>query len=243
MNTIVNHIGAIHFEGNIVPHEWYDRIKLPSGKTDLVAITILAEIVYWYRPVKALSHQDGRPLPPRAKFQGDMFKGGASYFMAKFGLTKEQARTALRRLESQNLIRREYRVIEQQFSGDIYNVSFVEPVPERILEITHPAKSVAPPTAPTDGQPLAPVSEGGCLRTPGGVSQNTGGGPNTPLRRLIKRLIKQQLPPLPKVGRMPIPWTTVVVVVVKRRMGKSPRPQREPTSNELNRGSGFLPRD
>ena len=42
----VAEIGKIHFEGNIIPHPWYRRITLESGKPDLPAIVILAEILY-----------------------------------------------------------------------------------------------------------------------------------------------------------------------------------------------------
>ena len=42
----VAEIGKIHFEGNIIPRPWYQRITLESRKLDLPAIVILAEIIY-----------------------------------------------------------------------------------------------------------------------------------------------------------------------------------------------------
>ena len=102
----VAEIGKIHFEGNIIPHPWYQQIVLDSGKPDLPAITILAEIIYWYRPFQTLD-QDGKPYL-RKHFNGDMFQCSAAYYEKKFGLTKTQARRAITRLEEAGLIRRGY---------------------------------------------------------------------------------------------------------------------------------------
>ena len=68
----VAEIGKIHFEGNIIPHSWYQRITLESGKPDMPAIVILAEIIYWYRPIQTLDKR-GKPLL-RKQFDGDMFQ-------------------------------------------------------------------------------------------------------------------------------------------------------------------------
>ena len=150
----VAEIGQIHFEGNIIPHPWYQRITLESGKPDLPAIIILAEIVYWYRPYQTLDKR-GKPLL-RKHFDGDMFQCTAAYFSSKFGLTKDQTRKALKRLEDAGYIRREYRSIVQR--GILRNnIMFVEPIPPAILAITHPA--VAAETTPPGAPPLSPVGD------------------------------------------------------------------------------------
>ena len=154
-------IGKIHFEGNIIPHQWYQRIRLESGKPDLPAIVILAEIVYWYRPFQTLD-QDGKPYL-RKHFNGDMFQCSAAYFEAKFGLTKDQTRKALKRLEDAGYIRREYRSIVRQ--GILMNnVMFAEPVPLAIMAITHPVVATEAPPPQADppspvGAPLSPVGD------------------------------------------------------------------------------------
>ena len=136
----VAEIGKIHFEGNIIPHPWYQRITLESGKPDLPAIVILAEIIYWYRPYQTLD-QRGKPLLHK-HFDGDMFQCSAAYFEAKFGLTKTQARRAIARLEEGGLIRREFRdVVIQGILRN--NITFIEPVPVAIMAITHPPTAVA----------------------------------------------------------------------------------------------------
>jgi glutaredoxin len=135
---IVLAIGKIDFRGNIIPHEWYNHIKTPSGRTDLSAITILAEIIYWYRPVDELDEKTGKPLPLRKKFSSDMFQSSLSYYQTKFGLTKKQVRNALDNLESKGLIKREKRTITTETGMKLSNVLFVEPIPKAVLKITHP---------------------------------------------------------------------------------------------------------
>ena len=150
----VAEIGKIHFEGNIIPHSWYQRITLESGKPDLPAIILLAEIIYWYRPYQTLDKR-GKPLL-RKHFDGDMFQCTAAYFVSKFGLTKDQTRKALKRLEDAGYIRREYRDIVQQ--GILRNcIMFVEPMPLAILAITHPA--VATEATSTQAVPPSPVGD------------------------------------------------------------------------------------
>jgi hypothetical protein len=109
---VVFEIGQIHFEGNITPHEWFQHVKMSSGKPDLVGITLLSEIVYWYRPTKAIDERTGKPLAPHKKFRGDMLQTSASYYEKKFGLSKNQTRDALKRLENAGYIRRELRTIK-----------------------------------------------------------------------------------------------------------------------------------
>ena len=157
----VAEIGKIHFEGNIIPHSWYQRITLESGKPDLPAIILLAEIIYWYRPYQILDKR-GKPLL-RKHFDGDMFQCTAAYFVSKFGLTKDQTRKALKRLEDAGYIRREYRDIVQQ--GILRNcIMFVEPMPLAILAITHPAVATEatsqPAISPSPvGDPPSPVGD------------------------------------------------------------------------------------
>ena len=157
----VAEIGKIHFEGNIIPHQWYQHVRLESGKPDLPAIIILSEIVYWYRPYQLLDKR-GKPLL-RKRFDGDMFQCTAAYFSSKFGLTKDQTRKALKRLEEGGYIRREYRDIVQQ--GILRNcIMFVEPVPLMILAITHTAivgeaASIMPDPPSPVGDPPSPVGD------------------------------------------------------------------------------------
>ncbi len=134
---------------------------MASGKPDLPAITLLAELVYWYRPYQTLT-KGGRAILKK-HFDGDMFQCTAAYFTSKFGFSKDQVRKALKRLEDAGYIRREYRYIIQQ--GILRNnVMFIEPVPLAILAITHPETTleITPPEDPQPtpvGDTLSPVGD------------------------------------------------------------------------------------
>jgi hypothetical protein len=138
INPVVLEIGKIHFEGNIIPHQWYHFIKTEkSEKTDLVAIVILAEIIYWYRPIEQVDEKTGKSLLPRQKFSGTQFQCRHRYFTEKFGLTKMQVRHALDNLVRLGLIKKTIvnRIVLK--SGEILtNVMFVEPIPAEIAKIT-----------------------------------------------------------------------------------------------------------
>ena len=166
----VEEIGRIHFEGNIIPHPWYQRITLESGKPDMPAIIILAEILYWYRPIQSLD-QSGKPIL-RKRFDSDMFQCSAAYFEAKFGFTKTQARRAIARLEEGGLIRREFRdVVIQGILRN--NITFVEPVPLAIMAITHPPSTVAEMmvSAVSEALPLVSQTPSPVGQTPSPVGQ------------------------------------------------------------------------
>ena len=179
----VAEIGKIHFEGNIIPHPWYQQITL-SGKADLPAIIILAEIVYWYRPYQLLDKR-GKPLL-RKRFDGDMFQCNAAYFEAKFGLTKNQVRKALKRLDDSGYIRREYRDIVQQ--GILRNnIMFIEPVPLMILAISHSTiPDASSPTTDTPSPTGDTLSPTGDTLSPTGDTLSPTGDTLSPTGDIIK---------------------------------------------------------
>ncbi len=165
-------LGSIHFEGNVIPHAWFSQLKLPSGKTDLVGLIILAEIVYWYRPITVLDEKTGQQVIQRKKFKGDMFQSPLGYYENKFGLTKDQVRKALRRLETNGFIIREYRDVVQH-GVKLTGATYVEPIPAKILEITYPDSAAATP------QGAASVPQGAASGPQGAASgpQGAASGP------------------------------------------------------------------
>lgn len=102
------------FSGNIIPNDWYKKITNNSGRPDLAAIMVLAEIVYWYRPGK-----DGNN-----KFKDDAWQTSYEYFENKFGHNRQKIRRTFVRLEELGFIKRELRIIKHY--GQKYgNVLFI----------------------------------------------------------------------------------------------------------------------
>lgn len=138
MNKIVEQIGKINFEGNIIPANWYKHITFSSGKPNLNAIIILAEIVYWYRPTIIRDQATGEIKGYKTKFNADKLQRSYQSFADQFGISKRQAQDAIKLLRDLGLITLEFRTITMPTSGlKLTNVMFIEPVPERIEEITY----------------------------------------------------------------------------------------------------------
>ncbi|MEG6569449.1 hypothetical protein [Thermoanaerobacterium thermosaccharolyticum] len=138
MNKIVEKIGKINFEGNIIPANWYKHITFSSGKPNLNAIIILAEIVYWYRPTIIRDPATGEIKGYKTKFNADKLQRSYQSFADQFGISKRQAQDAIKLLRNLGLITLEFRTITMPTSGlKLTNVMFIEPVPERIEEITY----------------------------------------------------------------------------------------------------------
>lgn len=132
-------IGEMHLEGNIIPHNWYQHIKFDNGKVDLISITLLAEIVYWYRPTYIRDEITGSVVSIKKKFKNDILQKHKKCLADQFGLTERQVQESLARLEKLGLITREYRTINQNIydsSVRVSNVLFIRIHPEKIKEIT-----------------------------------------------------------------------------------------------------------
>jgi hypothetical protein len=84
---VADQIGELEIVGNIVPHLWYKNITFSSGKSHFVAIALLADIVYWYRPTMIID-DSGMIRGTRTKFKGDMLQKGYQAFADTYGFTK-----------------------------------------------------------------------------------------------------------------------------------------------------------
>ena len=132
----VDAIGALPFTGTLIPHAWYTALTFPSGKPDLVAITLLGDIVYWYRPVVERDPTTGEILGQRKKFKADMLQRSYQAFAEQFSFTKRQVMEAMYRLEkTYGVIRKELRHLNTSY-GRCANVLFVAPIPATLQVIT-----------------------------------------------------------------------------------------------------------
>jgi len=131
----VKSIGSLNFEGNIIPVEWFNHIRLPNKKPDLISIFLLSDIIYWYRPTTVRDEISGKVVGYRKKFKADLLQKGYSDLEALFGLTKDQIKKSLQRLEELNLVKRVFRNIKCNGSS-LANVMFIQIFPNQISKIT-----------------------------------------------------------------------------------------------------------
>jgi len=158
----VRQLSAINFEGNIIPHHWYSQLKTDAGHTDLNAITLLAEIVFLHRPIQ-LTDRKGKPLL-KQRFRGQTLNIQVAYFVEKFGLSDNQARDALKRLETKHgLISREYKTALED-GKRVSNVMFITLNIKQLKAITHPdleetEEEDEPPPPPASKEPKAEAAK------------------------------------------------------------------------------------
>ncbi|ODN41134.1 hypothetical protein [Piscirickettsia litoralis] len=134
MNGEIEGLITQKFEGNLVPHIWYKNLRTSAGMADIVAITILSDIVYWYRP-RAVHNDDG-PVTYHKRFKGlsKWFRPG--YFSNKFGLTSRQVDEALRRLKKQGIIKYKKENITTDDGNTYFGAARIMPIVEKVLEIS-----------------------------------------------------------------------------------------------------------
>ncbi|NMB20899.1 MAG: hypothetical protein GX979_08525 [Firmicutes bacterium] len=142
-NPIVDKISMLPLQGNLIPQNWYKHVQLEDkrgNRADMIAITILADIVYWYRATVLEDTTTGQQRA-RTKFHADKLQKSYDDWAETFCLTKRQVQEACARLVEQGLVTREARTIKAR--GKVYNnVLFWEPVVDRIQEITEVAEAV-----------------------------------------------------------------------------------------------------
>ncbi|WP_300802042.1 DUF6017 domain-containing protein [uncultured Acetatifactor sp.] len=137
-NQIVDAMGSLNITGNIIPTIWYRTILRENGKPYLLAIAILADIVYWYRPVEVRDPATGQVSGWKKKFSGDILRQSYQYYADLFGESKKTVKMAIDRLETFRVLRREFRTI---FHGEglvSNNVMYLRLVPEQLYRLTYP---------------------------------------------------------------------------------------------------------
>lgn len=101
MNSPFITYGKVFKPGNVIVHDWYRQFCLEDGNPDLVAITILGDIIAWYR--NGINDYLGELAP---KFDNKSLSVSYNYFEKKFGFREDRTRRALIRLEEQSVLTR-----------------------------------------------------------------------------------------------------------------------------------------
>jgi hypothetical protein len=101
MNSPFITYGKVFKPGNVIVHDWYRQFCLEDGNPDLVAITILGDIIAWYR--NGINDYLSELAP---KFDNKSLSVSYNYFERKFGFREDRTRRALIRLEEQSVLTR-----------------------------------------------------------------------------------------------------------------------------------------
>ena len=104
--------------GNITPNDWYEKFTNSRGRPDLSLISVLSEIVYWYRPKRIKDSQTGAFIYVN-KFLGDVWQTSYEHFEKKFGFNREKLRRIFVKLEQMGICSREFRNVKLR--GQTYN--------------------------------------------------------------------------------------------------------------------------
>ena len=138
-NAKVDQMGQMQISGNIIPQIWYKTITRKNGKPHLLAIAILSDIVYWYRPTEIRDESSGHITGYGKRFKWDMLQRSYDQFADFFGESKRSVTEAVVLLESLGVIRRDFRTIN--IGGIKYNnVLFIDLFPEQLYKLTYPEK-------------------------------------------------------------------------------------------------------
>jgi hypothetical protein len=142
-------IGAIPLTGNVTPMPWYQHLRFAPdareraagrpGKPHLAAITILSDIVYWYRPRELREEATDEVIGYARRFAGTRLQRTYGYYVELFGLSYEQVRDAVAFLDAAGIIRKTVLKAVRLSTGAIAgNRLYVEPIPEAIGRISQP---------------------------------------------------------------------------------------------------------
>ncbi len=104
--------------GNIIPSEWYQKFTNNRGVPDLSLISVLSEIVYWYRP-KMVKDSTTGDIAYINKFLGDTWQTSYEHFEKKFSFNREKLRRIFVKLEQMGICSREFRTVKLR--GQTYN--------------------------------------------------------------------------------------------------------------------------
>lgn len=149
-NQTVDTMGMINIAGNITPQIWYSTITRPNGKPYLLAITLLADIVYWYRPVEIREEQSGRVIGWKKRFSGELLQKTYQQYADLYGESKRSIKAALDRLEELGVIRKEFRDVKYENGMEAYNLMFIALNADILYRLTYPDEQSILDTAETE---------------------------------------------------------------------------------------------
>lgn len=134
----VDSIGKMHISGNVIPNTWYRTVVKEDGKPYLLAIILLAEFVYWYRPDEHRDEYSGESLGMKKRFAEDKLQKSYPALAEKFGESRRSIMRAVHFLCDIGVITREARTVSKGEDCLLGNVLYIEVVPEVLYKLTYP---------------------------------------------------------------------------------------------------------
>lgn len=134
MNSNVMKIARINLRGNTMDRGWFKHLTLENGKPYMVAITVLSEIFYWYKPTE-IQDEKTNTIRYKKKFKADKLQKSYQQLADSFGFTKRQVLEACKYLLKRELITIEFRTIIVNGTR-LNNVMYVEPIVGNIEKIS-----------------------------------------------------------------------------------------------------------
>ena len=128
--------------GNVVPQTWYRTILRETGKPHLLAITILSDIVYWYRPKEVRDEITGHIRGYEKRFAGDFLQKSYERYADLYGLDRKSIKRAFDLLVNLGVVKRFFRTIKTD-AAPLTNVMFLDLDVKKLHELTYPEKKSA----------------------------------------------------------------------------------------------------
>lgn len=142
-SSTVDQMAELNITGNIIPHSWYKTIKRETGKPYLLAMMILSDIVYWFRPVEIRDESTGQFIGWKKKFSADKLQRSSAQFAEMLGETKRNVLNALSYLSDLGVIKKELRTVVTKTGSRAGNVMFIDLDVDVLKKLTFPEDSDA----------------------------------------------------------------------------------------------------
>ncbi len=139
-HLVVDAIAKISFEGDVTPCSWYKHICYQTTKSnkkcDYLAVNILADIVYWYRPYEKRHELTGESLGWFKKFAENELRRSPEALARKFNTSVKCIRESIKVLIKLGLITVLLKPVKTQY-GTLPNVMYISANPNAIAAITY----------------------------------------------------------------------------------------------------------
>lgn len=124
-NAAVDRMATFRIKGNVIAPEWYQTITRENGKPYLLAISLLSDIVYWYRPNEVRDEQSGNVLGWQKRFSGDLLQKSYEQYADYYGESKRSIKAAIDHLVRLGVIERVFRDVRLKSGQKLYNVMYI----------------------------------------------------------------------------------------------------------------------